>query len=79
MPCPRDVHDPGLELESLMSPALSGGFFTTSASWEALGGVSSHLSLVRHWVSNKNLPEFIIFGSVTQKWLRDEYQGSTIT
>ena len=64
MPCPRDVHDPGLELESLMSPALSGGFFTTSASWEALGGVSSHLSLVRHWVSNKNLPEFIIFGSV---------------
>ena len=27
--------DPGVEHVSLMSPALAGGFFTTSASWEA--------------------------------------------
>ena len=64
MACPRDVHGPGIEPESLKSPALSGRFFTTSATWEALGGVGSHLSLVRYWVSNKNLPEFIILGSV---------------
>ena len=31
-----DLPDPGLELVYLMSPALAGRFFTTSASWEAL-------------------------------------------
>ena len=33
---PGDLPDPGIELGSLKSPALAGGFFTTSASWEAL-------------------------------------------
>ena len=38
LPCPPPGHlpDPGIELASLMSPALSGGFFTTSPTWEAL-------------------------------------------
>ena len=39
LPCPpssRGLPDPGIEPESLMSPALTGGFFTTSAIWEAL-------------------------------------------
>ena len=31
-----DLPDPGIELESLVSPALAGRFFTTSATWEAL-------------------------------------------
>ena len=30
-PSPGDLPDPGIEPESLMSPALAGGFFTTSA------------------------------------------------
>ena len=36
-PClpPGDLPDPGIEPESLTFPALAGGFFTTSASWEA--------------------------------------------
>ena len=36
LPCPPagDLPDPGIELESLTSPALAGGFFTTSATWE---------------------------------------------
>ena len=29
--------DPGSEQASLMSPALAGGFFTTSANWEDPG------------------------------------------
>ena len=33
-PPPGDPPDPGIELASLMSPALAGGFFTTSATWE---------------------------------------------
>ena len=37
LPCPPpgDFPDPGIEPMSLMSPALAGGFFTTSATWEA--------------------------------------------
>ena len=32
LPCPP----PGIEPASLASPVLAGGFFTTSAAWEAL-------------------------------------------
>ena len=37
LPCPPpgDIPDPGIEPTSLMSPALAGGFFTTSTTWEA--------------------------------------------
>ena len=34
-PPPGDLSNPGIEPESLMSPALTGRFFTTSATWEA--------------------------------------------
>ena len=34
-PPPKDLPDAGIEPEPLMSPALAGGFFTTSATWEA--------------------------------------------
>ena len=34
-PPPGDLPNPGIEPPSLMSPALAGGFFTTSATWEA--------------------------------------------
>ena len=34
-PSPEDLPDPGNKPVSLMSPALVGGFFTTSATWEA--------------------------------------------
>ena len=38
LPClpPGDLPDPGIEPESLMSPALAGGLFTASATWEAV-------------------------------------------
>ena len=34
-PPPRDLPNPGIKPTSLMSPGLAGGFFTTSATWEA--------------------------------------------
>ena len=43
-PPPGDLPDPRIELTSLMSPALAGGFFTTSATWEAQ---ANHGSLVK--------------------------------
>ena len=38
LPCPppRDLPNPGIEPISLTSPALAGGFFTPSTTWEAL-------------------------------------------
>ena len=35
-PSPGNLPDPGIEPSSFMSPALAGGFFTSSATWEAL-------------------------------------------
>ena len=37
-PLPGDLPNPGNGSASLMSPALAGGFFTTSANWEVLRG-----------------------------------------
>ena len=34
-PPPGDLPDLGIELMSLVSPAFTGGFFTTSTTWEA--------------------------------------------
>ena len=34
-PPPEDIPDPGIELLSPVSPALAGGFFIDSATWEA--------------------------------------------
>ena len=36
LPCPPpgDLPSPGVELASLTSPALAGGFFTTCTTWE---------------------------------------------
>ena len=37
LPCPPpgDLPNPGIEPQSFMPPALAGGIFTTSATWEA--------------------------------------------
>ena len=39
LPCPPpgDILNPGIKLSSLTTPALAGGFFTTSATWENQG------------------------------------------
>ena len=34
-PLPGNLPSPGIKPTSLISPALAGGFFTTSATWEA--------------------------------------------
>ena len=43
LPCPPpgDLPDPGIELSSLVSPALTGRFFTTRATWAAHRGIYS--------------------------------------
>ena len=46
LPCPppRDLPNLGIEPLSLMSPALAGRFFTTSATWEAQGNIDQMLN-----------------------------------
>ena len=41
LPCPPpgDLPDPGIKPASVMSPALAGRFFTTSATWEVISVV----------------------------------------
>ena len=46
-PPPGDPPDAGIEPTSLMSPALAGGFFTTSITWEAHLNVSARFSSVQ--------------------------------
>ena len=43
LPCPppRDLSHPGIKPLSRASPALAGGFFTTSATWEGCGKILS--------------------------------------
>ena len=44
-PPPGDLPNPRIKPSSLTSPALAGGVFTTSTTWEALSGVSSVVQL----------------------------------
>ena len=55
LPCspPGDLPDPGIEPESLMSPALGGRFFTNNATWE-----TTHICIYLYtgllqWLSGK--------------------------
>ena len=54
-PTPGDLPNPGIETTSPEFPALAGGFFTTSATWEAQFYESSLLSLLYiHMLSHSN-------------------------
>ena len=63
-PPPGDLPDSGIELPSLTSPALAGGFFTTGATWEAQR--SRHLYYFTEgsrykwiWFSSSPTPDFL--------------------
>ena len=45
-PPPRNLPDPGIEPASIMSSALGGRIFTTSATWK---GISSHPGILIHF------------------------------
>ena len=58
-PSPGNLPDAGIKLASLMSPALSGMFFTTSATWETqtLLSIYPEMELLDHMAIL-----FLIFG-----------------
>ena len=45
-PPPGDLSNPGIKPTSITSPALAGGFFTTSTTWEAQAGC-----IPRHYIT----------------------------
>ena len=47
-PSPGDLPDLGIKLASLLSPAFAGGFFTTSATWEAPVARICHSKIPEH-------------------------------
>ena len=44
-PPPGDLSNPGIEPTFLMSPALAGEFFTTSATWKAPRELLAHTQI----------------------------------
>ena len=65
-PPPGDLPNPGIEPVSLASPALAGGFFTTSATGEA-GNCKDHERVPDQ---NKTIFYFQIFiSTITIVWL----------
>ena len=60
MPSSRYLPNPWIESMSLTSPALAGGFFTTSASWEA------HAPTLHH--SNRAQEGTAVNGSMGAPW-----------
>ena len=45
-PSPGDPPNPGLKPECLMSPALAGGFFITSGTWEVHSGSTVYTCVI---------------------------------
>ena len=58
IPCPPpgNLPDPGMNPESLMSPALAGGFFTTSAIWLQFTSSGSTLNSSYLAISTTSVP-----------------------
>ena len=53
---PEDLPDPGIQPVSPLSSALAGGFFTTSATWEAIYRILKPKGVSRVAQMVKNLP-----------------------
>ena len=72
LPCPPpgDLPNPGTEPASLTSPALAGGFFTTSASWKAQGEGSGRIS----WSSSISLYYPLVW--YLRSWARQHQEQS---
>ena len=70
LPCPPpgDLPNPGIEPVSLMSPALTGGFFPTSATWEA--PLESWDNVCSSWYSqHPHNARHILSGSEQMQWV----------
>ena len=68
-----DFPNPGIKLASLSSPALAGGFFTTSASWD-----NRFIKYLQHTLTLWPQVHFLVFiqekwNCMPTRWLVQEY------
>ena len=78
-PAPGDLPDPGMESESLMSPALAGQFFTTSTTWQALAAKSLQSCLTLCDPVDSSPPGFPIPGILqarTLEWVAISFSNA---
>ena len=66
-PPPGHPHNPATEPESLMSPGLAGGFFTTRATWETPSSPLVYFSNRRRKRDFYYIP-VILFSSLVLDW-----------
>ena len=74
-PSPGDLPDPGMEPESLMSPALASGFFTTRVTWQAQLNIS--LALHKYKPPTYTGKQYKVVDNVKKK--RERERGSSGT
>ena len=66
-PPPGDLPDPGIKPTSLMSPALAGGLFTASATWE--GPVELYCtSKMKQWSQHHSNPSLCPNNKCQRSW-----------
>ena len=75
-PPPGDLPDPGIELMSLLSPALAGRFFTTSDTQEAHSPLLTVLQIFFHCFSDKGQNPYC---DVKEVYLSQELLLSNLT
>ena len=71
MPSLEDIRNPGIKPGSLMSPALAGGFLTTSTTWEAH---SPHTNIIYNpqiFFSDLKFAESLSLYLINLLWHRD--------
>ena len=81
---PGDLSDPGIELASLTSPALAGGFFTAVTTWEAqISVASSNYSFMSHLVPSPlqkiNAKSHSTIGVLPHDWVRKSSNSTRIS
>ena len=79
-PPPGDLPDPGIQLKSLMAPALARGFFTTSTTWEAhsiIGDSQIFINKTLHFLK-KSVQNWVCFSNLTPR-IHLEFSNSMLS
>ena len=68
-PPPGYLPNPGIKSTSLQSPALAGGFFTTSAAWEAPLPLKKHFTLKNNLSTHFFTHSLTLYGEIMDQML----------
>ena len=66
---PGDLPNPGIKTASIMSPALTGGFFTNSVTWEAHCGYLL-MAYLSYWIGSWKIVRSYPIGKILEAMVR---------